>query len=205
MATSTLAARTSRAPPAGVGGDHAAAAAALDDQVEGERALVAPPATVGPHGVDERALDLGAGGRAAGVHDPRQRVAALAGELELALGVAVEGGAERDELVDARRALVDEHAHGVDVAQPGAGGERVGEVEVGRVGVAAEHRGHAALGPARRGLLELALGEHADPHAVDLGGPHRGRQPGHAGAEHEQVEVGHRQGLARPEGPGPDR
>ena len=111
---------------------------------------------------------------------------------ELAVGVAVERGAERDQLVDARRALVDEHPHGVDVAQAGAGGERVGEVEVGGVGVAAEHGGHAALRPAGRGLLELALGEHADAHAVQLGGPHRGRQPGHARPEDEQVEVGHR-------------
>ena len=74
-----------------------------------------------------------------------------------------------------------------------------------RVRVAAEHGRDPALGPARRGLLELGLGEHAHPHAVDLGGPHRRRQPRHARPQHEEVEVGHRQGLARPEGLGPDR
>ena len=99
--------------------------------------------------------------------------------------------------------FVDEHPHGVDVAQPGAGRQRVGQVEVGGVGVAAEHGGHAALGPAGGGLLELGLGEHADPHAVDLGGPHRGRQPGHAGAEHEQVEVRRPRSTCLPAAPGP--
>ena len=146
----------------------------------------------GSHGIDERPLDLGAGGRAAGVDDPRQRVAALAGQLERAVGVAVEDGAEGDQLVDAGRALVDEHPHGVDVAEPGAGGQGVGQVEVGGVGVTAEHGGHATLGPARGGLLQLALGEDADPHAVELGGPDGGREPGDAGAEDEQVQVGHR-------------
>ena len=84
--------------------------------------------------------------------------------------------------------LVDEDADGVDVAQAGAGRERVGEVEVGGVGVAGEHRGDAALGPAGGGLVELALGEHADPQAECVGRPHRGRQPRHAAAEDQQVE-----------------
>ena len=97
---------------------------------------------------------------------------------------------EGDELVHPRRPFVDEHPHGVDVAQAGAGGERVGQVQVGAVRVAAEHRGHAALRPPRGGLLELGLGEHAHPHAVDLGGPHRRRQPGHPRPQHQQVQVG---------------
>ena len=47
------------------------------------------------------------------------------------------------------RALVDQHPHGVDVAQAGAGGQRVGQVEVGRVRRSPPStRGHAALGPA---------------------------------------------------------
>ena len=84
--------------------------------------------------------------------------------------------------------LVDQHPHGVGVAQAGAGGQGVGQVEVGRVGVARQHRGHAALGPPGGGLVQLALGEHADPQAVDVGGADGGRQPGHAAAEHQQVE-----------------
>ena len=115
-------------------------------------------------------------------------------------GVDVEHGAEGDELVHAVGSLVDEHAHGVDVAQPVAGGERVGEVEVGGVGIgAAEHGGHAALGPPGRRHVEGGLGEHADPHA-QARGPHRGRQAGDAGAEDEQVErLGHQLGsIAAP-------
>jgi hypothetical protein len=61
-------------------------------------------------------------------------------------------------------------------------------VQVGRVGIAAEHGGHAALGPARRGLGQLALGQDADPQPVDVGGPHRGRQAGDARPEDQQVE-----------------
>ncbi len=85
---------------------------------------------------------------------------------QVAVAVAVEHRAERDELVDPCRALVDEHAHGVDVAQPGAGAERVGEVEVGGVVVAAEDGGDAALGPSGGRLLQLALGQHPDAEAV---------------------------------------
>ena len=81
-----------------------------------------------------------------------------------------------------QRPLVHQHADRVLVAEPGPGVERVGEVEVGGVGVAVQHGGDAALGPAGGRLRQLALRQHADPHAVRVGGPHRGRQPGDAGA-----------------------
>src|SRR5690606_16244644 len=152
-------------------GDDASAAAALHDEVEGEGPLVDGPTGL-PDRLDQRPLDLGAGGGPAGVDDAGQRVPALPGQEEAPVGVAVEGGAEGDELVDPGRALVHEDPHGVDVTQAGPGGERVGEVEVGRVGVPAQHGGHAALGPAGGGLLELGLREHADLHAVELRGPH---------------------------------
>ncbi len=116
-------------------------------------------------------------------------VTALAGEQQSAFPIAVEPGAHGDQLVDATRALVDEHPHGVDVAEPGAGGERVGEVLVGRVDVATEHRGHAALGPPRGGLVELALGEHPDAQTRLVGGAHGGRQPRHPAPDDEQVEL----------------
>src|SRR3546814_6601139 len=77
---------------------------------------------------------------------------------------SVEGRSESDQLVDASGALVDQHPHGVDVAQAGSRGEGVGEVQVGGVGVAAEHGRHSPLGPAGGGLLQLGLGEHADAH-----------------------------------------
>ncbi len=118
-----------------------------------------------------------------------RRVAALAGERQVTGRLAVEGGAHRDQLVDPRRALVDEHPHGVDVAQPRTGGQRVGQVQVGRVLVAAEHRRDAALGPAGRGLGELALGQHPDVRrARAVGEADRRREAGDAAANDEHVE-----------------
>ena len=87
------------------------------------------------HGHDERPLDLGAGGGAAGVDDTGEGVPTLPRQLQPAVGVAVEDRAQGDQLVDPRRALVDQHADRVEVAQPRPGGQRVGQVEVGRVGV----------------------------------------------------------------------
>ena len=83
---------------------------------------------------------------------PGPGVATLAGSASEPGGLAVEHGAEGDELVDPGRAFVDEDAHGVVVAEAGTGGQGVGQVEVGRVLVAAEHGGDAALGPAGGGL-----------------------------------------------------
>ena len=185
----TWVARISRTTPSASRAVDAAAAAALDDEVEGEPALV-DGGGASPHGFDQRrARSRPRSPRPPACTTRGQRVAALAGQLEpRRRTVAVEHGAQRDELVDAAGSLVDEDADGVDVAQPGAGGERVGEVQVGGVRVAGEHRGDAALGPSRGGLIELALGEHADAQAERVGGPHRGRQAGDAAAEDEEVE-----------------
>jgi len=69
--------------------------------------------------------------------------------------------------MDPARTLVDQDPHRLLVAEPGPGGQGVGQVQVGRVLVAAEHGGDAALGPARGGLGEHTFGEHAQ----------RGRRP----------------------------
>ena len=64
------------------------------------------------------------------------RVAAFAGERERggrAVAGAVEHRAERHEVAHPVGTLGDEHPHRVGVAEPGAGGERVGEVQLGRV------------------------------------------------------------------------
>ncbi len=61
------------------------------------------------------------------------------------------------------RSLVHQHADGGRVAQAGAGGQRVGQVEVGRVLVTAEHGGDPTLRPAGGRLRELGLGQNADP------------------------------------------
>ena len=165
------------------------AAAALDDQVEGEPVLVARAAAV------RRTAATSARSISAPVAAPPACTTRASewppsrASSSSPCGVPVEDGAEGDQLVDPGRPLVDEHPHRVGVAQPGAGGQGVGQVEVGRVGVAAQHRGHPALRPPGGGLGQLALGQDADPQPVDVGRPHRGRQAGDAGPEDQQVEV----------------
>ena len=140
---------------------HADTAPALDEEVEGEPAFEHRAGrTVG--GVDQRSLHLRPRGRPARVDDPRPGVATLTGEGEGARRLAVELDAERDELVHAPGPLVDQDAHGLLVAQAGARRQRVGQVEVGRVLVAAQHRRDPALGPARRRLRQRTLGQHAE-------------------------------------------
>ena len=142
-----------------------------------------------PHRGDEGPFDLCAGRGASGVHDAGDRVTALAGELQVAAFVAVELGTEGDELLDASWAFVDQDAHRVDVAQTGACGEGVGQVQVDLLRVARQRGGDAALGPPGGGQVEAALGDHAGPQSVCSGRLHSGREPRHAGAEHEQVEL----------------
>ena len=147
-------------------------------------------AAVSRTAVDEGPFDLGPGRR----RPRRGRCGAASGRprgpgAARRLAVAVEDGAHGDELVDAPRALVDQHADGVDIAQAGAGGQGVGQMEVGRVGVAAEHGGHAALGPSGGGLRHLRLGQDAHAQCHLVGRPHRRRQAGHAAAHDEQVEL----------------
>ncbi len=180
-------------------GDDAAAPPVLDDEVDREPAL---EDGVGrrPGGRDERPLDLGPGRRAAGVDDAGPGVAALAGQGQRPGRLAVELGPQGDQLAHPAGPLVDQHADRVDVAQPGPGGQRVGQMEVGRVLVAAEDRGHAALGPPGGGLCQLALGQDPDvpPSPVapagqaapgaPAGQANGGRQTGHAAAEDEDVE-----------------
>ena len=188
MASTTWVARTSCSTPVGVEGTHTHTAAALDDEVEGEP-LLEHRGRAAAHGRDQGPLDLGAGGRPPGVQDAGGGVAPFACQREIAAGLAVEHRPEPDQLVDATGALVDEHAHGVDIAQPRPRRQRVGEMEIGGVLVAAHRRGDAPLGPARRRLGQVGLGEHAHPEARRRGqADHRG-QARHARAEDEDVEL----------------
>ena len=164
---------------------HADAAAALDDQVEREPALEhGAGRAVG--GVDQGPFHLGARRRATGVHDAWPGVAALAGERQRAGGLAVELDAQRDQLVHAPGAFVDQNPHRLLVAQAGAGGERVGQVQVGRVLVAPQDRGDAPLSPARGRLGEHALGQ--DAQGRRPGEPDGGGQAGDAAAQDQDVE-----------------
>ena len=163
VASSTLAARDHPHPAAGRRGRPRPGTARRSTTRSRANDVLVDRGHRAPHRLDQGPLDLGAGGGTAGVHDPGQAVAALAGQLEAALLVAVEHGPQRDQLVDPARALVDQHPHRVAVAQPGTGGQGVGQVQVGRVRVLAQHRGHATLGPAGGRLGQLALGQHARP------------------------------------------
>ena len=91
----------------------------------------------------------------------------------------------RGELAHAVGAFGHEDAHRVDVAQPRARGQRVGEVQIGRVGRGERGR-DAALRVARRRMRQLALGQHehrqASPRRVE-----RSRQPRDATPQHEDV------------------
>ena len=173
--------------PVGAEGGDAAAAPALDEEVEREPALEDRDRGTA-HGLDERALDLGPRRGASRVHDARQRVSTFASELESPVGRSIERRAHRDELGHPIGPLVDEDTDGFDVAQPRSGRERVGEMEVGRVGITGEDRGDAALCPPRGGLVELAFRQHADTEAECIGCPHRGRQPRDSAAEDQKIE-----------------
>ena len=132
-----------------------------EQQVDGQRVLDHLDLGSALDGGDQRPLDLGAGGVAAGVRDPVAVVAALAGQRQLAVGAVVEVGAERDQLADGLGALLDEHPHGVEVAGAGAGDEGVELVLLGGV-PRAERGGDAALRPLRRAGGQDVLGDDQD-------------------------------------------
>ena len=202
VASTVWVARTSTSRPAGAEGPHPPAPSPLDQQVEGEP-LLEHGGRGGPGRVDQRPFDLGTGGRTAGVDHPGGGMAALAGQVERSARLAVEDGAHGDQLVDPGGALVHQHPDGIGVAQAGAGGQGVGQMEVGRVLVTAEHRGHPALGPSGRRLGQFGFGQHPHPEPrgsrlgpccasrQGRGQPDRGRQAGDAASQHQNVEFSH--------------
>ncbi len=120
-------------------------------------------------------------------------MAALAGERERPGRLAVELNTERDQFLHAPGTLVDQDAHGLLVAQSRAGSQSVGQVQVGRVLVAPEHRGHAALGPAGGRLRQRPLGQDAEGETRSArrdgsGEPDRGGQSGDTAAQDQDVE-----------------
>ena len=117
--------------------------------------------------VDHGPHHLAAGGVAQGVDDPGVRVAPLAGQGDLAVDL-VEVRAPVDQLGDPLGRLADDHLDDLGVAQPLAGGERVGDVVL-EVVLGVEHAGDAALGVGAVALADLVLGDDQD--AVRLGRP----------------------------------
>ncbi len=170
-----------------VEGDPAGPALVVGEQVEDEGVLDDLDARLVGGRLDQGPLDLGPGGVAAGVHDPVAPVAALAGELELAPGVAVEAGAVFHQALERVGALGDQDPHGLLVAEPGPGQQGVAQVLVRGV-VRGEHGGDAALGPLGRPGRQHVLGD--DQHAAgrgELGVAQRHGQTRDPGADHDHV------------------
>ncbi len=160
-------------------------AVGVGQQVEHQGVLDQLQPRVAADGGDQRARYLGAGRVAARVGDPAPVVSALAGEQDLALGVEVEGRAGGDQVPDRLRALGDQGADGLLVAEPGARHQGVVQVLLGGVPLA-QGGGDAALRPARGAVVQHRLGDHHGPQAglADVEGD---GEAGHAGADHDDV------------------
>ena len=114
---------------------------------------------------------------------------AFAGEQQLVAvgtGRGVEVRAERRELSHPIGPFGHEHPDRLDVAQSRARGERVGEVQLRRIGLG-QRRGDATLRVAGRRERQLALGQHDRRQALTRG-LQRGRETGDAAPEHENVD-----------------
>ena len=180
-----------------VGGDRAhhagsvdgrhAPAGSVDQEVDGEPAFQQDRRR-GTYRSHQRPLDLDAGGGTTRMDHPRGGVPTLPGQGQGARLVPVEHRAQGDQLHDPLGPLVDQHPDRRLVTQPHAGRQRVGQVDVRRVRVAADHRRYAALRPPGGGLLQHPLGEHPDAQPV-FGGAHGSRQPRNTAADHQQVQV----------------
>ena len=117
---------------------------------------------IGAHRGDERALHLEPGRVAAGMHHAVTRVAAFAGQREIAPARgAVEGGAEGRQLAYSRRPFGHQQPHGRLVADPDPGSEGVAQVLLGVV-LRPERRGDPALRPAGRSGVQQRLGDDHD-------------------------------------------
>ncbi len=146
-----------------------------------------------PLGRDFQApLHLRSRGVAARPDDPEGAVPALAGAGEPSGGVGVEPGTAPQQAVHGIGPRADDRADRRGVAEPPAGGERVGHVRVERVvparSLVGQHDRHTALRPPRVAVGQPSLGHHqrAQP---EFHGSHRGREPGDPAADHHHVGV----------------
>jgi hypothetical protein len=131
----------------------------FDDQAACLDALQQRDRRAAAHRCDQRAHDLAPGAIAGGVHDPVAAVRGFQAEPPAAIGPAVEGDAKPCEMLDRRGGRVDDAVRDGFIAQAGACGERIGEVQ-GRGVVPAHRRGKSALRPqARRFCTKRRLRE----------------------------------------------
>ena len=137
--------------------------------------------------LDERARHLAAG-RVAGMENPPVRVAAFLAELKMAV-FPVERNAVIHQIVDRRRAFVNNRPHRGFLAEPGTGIERIGDVKLlGIPGIAqalGQHRGDSALRPRGVGLIGVPFRDH-DHRSVSRRPQGKGK-PGNAGADHQEI------------------
>lgn len=159
-------------------------AVGVREEVQDERVLDRAQPTRAD-GLDEGPGDLGAGRVAARVGDTAAVVAALAGQLQVALFGLVEVGAGLDETAYGVGALGDEGADGVLVAEADPRHQGVGEVLLGGVALS-QGRGYAALGPAGGAVVEAGLGDDDGPQTGGVAAQ-RGGESGDPGADDHDV------------------
>ena len=149
-------------------------------------------------------LHLGAGGVAAGVHDPVGVVAALAGQHQRAVRVAVELGAPADQLADPGRALARPAPDRGRVAQPDPGDQGVARrarpgVSSGSSTAAMPPCAHRVEPSSMLTLVTTVTCRPASRRCSAAG------QPGDAGADHDHVGGLRPAGLGRGQVPGQAR
>ncbi len=129
-------------------------------------------------------------GGVAGVQHAAHAVRRFAPQRKGASVVSLEPGPPRDQFADTLRAVLDQHAHGILVAQAVAGANRVGGVQ--RRAVVRSDRGcDTALCVARVAFRWFGLGE--DKNVAGSGESHSGTQSGNAAADDHEIErVTHR-------------
>ena len=168
------------------------------DQVNREVVLEDRDVRLVGHRRQQGALDFAAGD-VLGVEDAALGMAALPAEVELARAVRTgylalgEMHAQLDQLRNARRAILDDRAHGRFLAQAGARFERVAHVQFEGV-LLARDGGDAALGVVGIRLGAVLLGD--DRHAPVRRDFQRKRQPGNAAAQDKEIELLHRRALS---------
>jgi hypothetical protein len=175
-----------------VGAEYAAASR-VTDQIDGHSAFQHGDVRVRAGQRHQRGLDRTAGG-IGGVHDAAVRVATFAGQVQARAAVElVLVARELDSLVeqplDACRTALDGEAHGILVAQAGAGDQGVGDVVLKRI-LGVKHGGYAALRPQRRARTQARLRHNTDL-SSGLRQTQGKRQTGGAGADDQHVGCSH--------------
>src|SRR5580698_3411294 len=106
---------------------------------------------------DQRSLDLEPGAVPTRVQDAGTRMRSLLREQQLTV-LRIECNAPLDQLADARRTLLDEHAHCIGMAQPSPCGDGVIEMQLRGI-VITHSRGDPALCVAAAPVIECAFGD----------------------------------------------